>query len=78
MLTTEAERLSGLEKRLSMKEMAIVTLISQNNHITLKELAARPGMSKSTIDRIIKSLKEKGIVQRIGAKNKSVWHIIFP
>ena len=57
--------------------MAIIKLIAENNRISLKELAGSPGMSKGTVDWIIKSLKEKGILQRLGAKNNSTWKINF-
>lgn len=64
-----------LEKRLTIKEMAVVKLMAENNSISIKELASHPGLSKGTVDRIIKSLKEKGILKRTGSKNNSHWVI---
>lgn len=64
----ELQQLKIFKKKLTIKEMAVITLISENNRISLKELASKPGWSKGTIDRIIKSLKEKGILQCIGIR----------
>ena len=72
---TDPKQLEGLGTKLTIKEMAVIKLIAENNRISLKELASSPGMSKGIVDRIIKSLKEKGILQRLGAKNNSTWKI---
>ena len=73
----DPQQLKIFEKKLTIKEMAVITLIAENNRISLKELAGKPGFSKGTIDRIIKSLKEKGVLQRIGSKNNSTWVILI-
>lgn len=70
-------QLEGLATKLTIKEMAVIKMIAENNRISIKELAGKPGMSKGTVDRIIKSLKEKGVLQRVGAKNNSTWKIIL-
>ena len=70
-----SQPLKDFEKILTIKEMAVIRLIAENNHISLKELAGKPGLSKGTVDRVIKSLKEKGVLQRIGSKNNSTWII---
>lgn len=61
--------------QLSMKENAVLGMIAVNHHISIDEIAAAIGMSASTIDRIIKALKSKGIVERKGQKNNSEWII---
>lgn len=71
----DLKQIENLETKLTIKEMAVIKLIAENNHISLKELASKPGLSKGTVDRIIKSLKEKGVLQRIGSKNNSTWVI---
>ena len=76
-ILVEPQQLKIFEKKLTIKEMAVITLIAENNRISLKELAGKPGFSKGTIDRIIKSLKEKGVLQRIGSKNNSTWVILI-
>ena len=73
-----SQPLKDFEKILTIKEMAVIKLIAENNRIPLKELAFRPGLSKGTVDRVIKSLKEKGVLQRIGAKNNSTWIVNVP
>ena len=72
-ILTDPQIFKGFEKKLTIKEFAVITLIAENNRISLKELAAKPGLSKGSVDRIIKSLKEKGILQRLGSKNNSTW-----
>ena len=71
------ETFSALENKLTIKELAVIKFIMENDRVSLKEMASKPGMSKGTIDRIIKSLKEKGVLKRIGPKNNSRWEIIF-
>ena len=65
-------------QKLSIKEMAVMSLIMKNSKISISSLTKATGLSSSTIDRIIKSLKEKGVIQRIGSKNNSTWLVNVP
>ncbi len=47
--------------------------MSENPHVSIDEIAYITGISDSTIDRIIKSLKDKGMIERKGQKNKPRW-----
>ena len=67
-----------LSQKLSIKEMAVMSLIMKNSKISISSLTKATGLSSRTIDRIIKSLKERGILQRIGSKNNSTWVVIEP
>ena len=67
-----------LSQKLSIKEMAVMSLIMKNSKISISSLTKATGLSSRTIDRIIKSLKEKGILQRIGAKDNSIWIVNEP
>jgi len=80
----EAKRqndVSGTSKRqndvyidnLSVKEKAIIEIIKSDNLITIDKIAELSKLSSRTIDRIIKSLKDKGMIERKGQKNNSKW-----
>ena len=59
--------------QLTVKEKSVVEIMTGNPRVSIDEIAMMTGISDSTIDRIIKSLKEKGIIERKGQKNNSQW-----
>ena len=60
---------------LSDNEQILYNVISVNPNITKLEMKAQTNLSMSTIDRNIKSLKEKGILQRVGSNKAGNWII---
>ena len=66
---------TSLSTQLSLKEMAVIRQIQDNPNISITDIAANTRLSKSTIDRIIRALKEKGLLTRTGAKNNATWLI---
>ena len=62
-----------LFKSLSLKEAAVLKLIMVDNGISIAQLATTTGLSTSTIDRVIKSLKDKGLLSRIGSTKQVRW-----
>lgn len=60
---------------LSLKETAILKLIMGNTSISVSELADKTDLSTRTVDRIIKSLKEKRIISRTGSTKQVNWQI---
>lgn len=66
---------TSLSALLSLKEMAVIRQIQDNPNISITVIAANTRLSKSTIDRVIRALKEKGLLTRIGAKNNATWLI---
>lgn len=62
---------TSLSVLLSLKEMAVIRQIQDNPNISITDIAANTRLSKSTIDRVIRALKEKGLLTRIGAKNNA-------
>ncbi len=60
---------------LSVKEKAVVEIMVNNPNVSIDEIAAATDISDSTIDRLIKSLKEKGIIERKGRKNNPQWMV---
>ena len=49
---------------LSLKEMAVIHQIQDNQTISITDIAANTQLSKSTINRVIRALKEKGLLTR--------------
>lgn len=68
---------TSLSSQLSLKEMAVIRQIQDNPNLSITAIAANTRLSKSTIDRIIRALKEKGLLTRIGAKNNATWVINY-
>ncbi|GEM_PF-1768676 len=60
---------------LSLKETAVLKSIMTDNDISIARLAETIGLSTSTIDRIIKSLKNKGILSRTGSTKQLKWEV---
>ena len=58
---------------LTVKEKSVVDIMTGNPRVSIDEIARMTGISDSTVDRIIKSLKGKGIIERKGQKNNSQW-----
>ena len=54
---------------------AIVKIISQNSHITRKEIADAIGKDIRTVSRAIKKLQDAGKIKRVGATKNGYWEI---
>jgi predicted HTH transcriptional regulator len=54
----------------------IIKIISQNKNVSIKNIVKETGKSRATITRLIKELKEKNKIQRIGSDKKGYWKII--
>jgi ATP-dependent DNA helicase RecG len=50
-------------------------LIEKNKQITTKELSEKIGVSLSTVKRKINSLKQSGVLERIGSDKAGYWKI---
>ena len=63
--------------KLNNTEIKIVELIRDNPNITQKELAEKINLTEKTVRRNTTKLKEKGILERIGADKNGYWKIIL-
>lgn len=68
---------TSLQSKFSLKEMAVIRQFEDNPKMSITDIAAKTRLSKSTIDRVIRALKEKGLLTRIGAKNNATWLINY-
>ncbi|WP_300879776.1 Lrp/AsnC family transcriptional regulator, partial [uncultured Duncaniella sp.] len=66
---------SMMPEDLSLKETAVLKSIMADNSISIARLAETIGLSTSTIDRIIKSLKNKCILSRTASTKQLKWEI---
>ena len=58
----------GLEKE-------IIKMIYGNPKITMGEIAEELNVTKRTIERIVKNLREKNIIERKGGKRYGYWEV---
>ena len=64
-----------MSARLTLKEMAVIQLITTDPKISIATITTKTGLARRTVDRIISILKEKGLLTRQGAKNNATWKI---
>ena len=63
-------------EKVGENERRILELISENPHITYKELSLNIGIAEKNIYTNIEKLKEKGLLRRIGPDKGGHWEII--
>ena len=68
--------LNHLAGKVSLVEMAVLQLIADNASIKIEDIATNTKKSRSTIKRAIDRLREKGIIERSGAKKNGSWKIL--
>lgn len=61
---------------LTDKEMSVYQCIKNNPDITKTELIQTLSIPKTTVDRIIKKLKEKGYIEYIGSRKTGYWKLL--
>ena len=62
--------------KLSPTQKAVLEAIIETPSITKQALCDMTSLGKSTIDRAIKALKEKGLIQRVGSNKTGYWKVI--
>lgn len=61
---------------LSETEKQVLSAIRKNPYIRRTEMMVSLGISKSTLDRALKKLKEVGVLERVGPKKTGHWKIV--
>ena len=64
------------QKSVQKSVQKIVDFISENPNITTQEMANLLGINRSIVARHIKTLQEKGIIQRVGPDKGGHWEIL--
>lgn len=62
--------------KLTELEMLIVSEIQKDNHVTRDRLSFISGRTSRTIQRVIDSLKVKGVIERVGSNKNGYWKVI--
>ena len=57
-------------------EITVLQVIADNPSIKIENIATHIKKSRSTIKRAIDRLREKGIIERTGAKKNGSWKIL--
>jgi predicted HTH transcriptional regulator len=57
-------------------ENKLLRLIADGRHVTTSEMADALGVSRQTISKRLKALKEKHAIERIGSDTKGSWIVI--
>ena len=66
----------GLNVGLTKTEKKVIQFLIESSNLTSVELAEKVGVTKRTIERALKSLQEKNIIERIGSKRDGSWIVI--
>ena len=66
---------NGLDNGVDKNTDLILIAIVENVKITQKEISAKTGLSTRTVSREIKSLRDSGIIRRIGSDRSGYWEI---
>ena len=72
------ELVKGLVKDLTSNQIKLLELIETRPSVTKEEMAKHIGISTTAIDNNIKTLKEKGILERVGGRKEGYWKIEKP
>ena len=60
----------------SEKNQAIIAAIKLNPKVTAVEIAMKLGVSSRAVEKRIKTLRENGIIRRIGGDKGGYWEVI--
>ena len=72
---TKRETVREYTVKLTAKEQAVLDQIRNDTDITIQRITDATGFSRPTVTRAIKALKEKGLINRIGASKNGCWGI---
>ena len=65
-----------IKKSLTDSEQIVFNIIRDNERITKSEIAIRIGKSEKSVQRIISSLIEKSLIQRVGSNKTGYWEAL--
>lgn len=63
---------------LNETEQFIICCIQENPSISAKAIAEKRGISPRQIEKHLSDMKQKGIIQRVGARRNGIWQILSP
>ena len=57
-------------------EKFVYILIKENNRMSISDIVEKTKISRRTVERIISNLKEKEIIERVGANKNGYWKLL--
>jgi ATP-dependent DNA helicase RecG len=62
-------------ENLSNNECKILEAITDNSHITIKNLSEKIGIGTTAVENNLKKLKTKGAIERVGSARGGAWRV---
>ena len=62
--------------KLTATAQTVLALIAEQNNITLEILTDKIGVSRETVKRAIKLLKQNGYIERVGSDKAGCWKVL--
>ncbi|MDP3015961.1 MAG: ATP-binding protein [Deltaproteobacteria bacterium] len=62
-------------EKLSKNECKILEAITDNSHITIKDLSEKIGIGTTAVENNLKKLKTKGAIERVGSARGGAWRV---
>lgn len=75
--SNEAKSEAKNEDELTEIEERICKLIKEEPQITQLQLQERLELSRSKVQRVMKKLREKGVIEHIGSKRSGYWNVDY-
>lgn len=72
----DRNKVGEINDELSEEELSVLTAFKNNKNALKDEVIKQTGLSSRTIDRIIKSLKGKELLRRIGENKNGYWKVL--
>lgn len=73
---TDTKAGQGAGQALESEEIILVDFLAKNPRSNIREIAQNLVLSKSAVDRLIKKLKTKKIIERVGTSKKGYWKVL--
>ncbi len=54
----------------------LLALLEEDNKITAKGAAEKLGMSERQVQRLLKNMKDEGLIERVGSNRKGTWNVL--
>ena len=74
-VTSNTENVTSYDN-LSKNEMEVLMILMEQERLSREEIAERMLKTVRTVQRLLNSLREKGYIQRIGAKRFYTWEVV--
>ena len=75
-LNFKASKNEAINEAINENQKILLDILRNHPAITQKEIIERTLLSRSTVQRVIKELKEMGYLERIGSKKSGRWIVI--